>query len=169
MRTLLTLVLLMTLLGCSDILVEQTTISSEPSWTTTFENQKGQFRPLDNYSKTFTLQPKSDGSSFRTVCLPIEKRQVYVCTSGTDVRVVSDGVVKGVFTLLGKTGIVVGHGDYHTVYINMDKALFREGDTVARGMTIGMIATDNIETEFLFEIYKHRDKLQPADWILNAP
>ena len=169
MRTFLTVVFLTSLLSCSDSFMDRPIISPEASWTANFEKAKGHLRPVDNYARTFTLKPNCDVSMYRLCCMPIEKRQVYVCNSMREIRVVSDGVVGGVLTLSGKRALIVKHGDYLTVYLNLDEAFFNKGDKIARGTKIGMIAGDSTGTEFRFEIYKKNDKLTPAEWILNAP
>ena len=86
-----------------------------------------------------------------------------------DARAVVDGVVTVIFRPSGyQTVVVVRHGDYLTVYGNLDNVFVAKGDNVKRGQAIGHIYSnpaDEGRRILHFEVRKGRDKLNPAEWI----
>lgn len=102
---------------------------------------------------------------------------VLVENSGIDLQVdgnatanaVFDGVVSVIFRPSGyQTVVVVRHGDYLTVYGNLDAINVSKGDRVKRGQPIGHIyanPADGGAGILHFEVRKGREKLNPAQWI----
>ena len=90
-------------------------------------------------------------------------------TSGNEARAVFEGVVSRIFTLPGyNNSIIIRHGNYLTLYANLDQVYVKQGDKVNTGQTLGKIYTDREKgnsTLLHFEIWKEQTKLDPMGWI----
>ena len=90
-------------------------------------------------------------------------------TSGNEARTVFDGVVSRIFTLPGyNNSIIIRHGNYLTLYSNIDQVYIKQGDRVNTGQALGKIYTDKEKgnsTLLHFEIWKEQTKLDPLSWI----
>ena len=90
-------------------------------------------------------------------------------TSGNEARAVFDGVVSRIFTLPGyNNSIIIRHGNYLTLYSNIDQVYVKQGGKVNTGQTLGKIYTDKDKgnsTLLHFEIWKEQTKLDPMAWI----
>jgi septal ring factor EnvC (AmiA/AmiB activator) len=90
-------------------------------------------------------------------------------TPGNDARVVYDGVVSRIFLLPGyNNSIIVRHGNYLTLYSNLEQVYVKQGDKVNTGQALGKIFTDreNSNSTLLhFELWKEQTKLDPLPWL----
>lgn len=90
-------------------------------------------------------------------------------TPGTDARAVFDGTISSIFYMDGYHNIVmVRHGEYLTVYTNLDRLAVKKGDKVKAGQKLGHIFSDGNDdnrTILHFEVRKERTKLNPLDWV----
>lgn len=88
---------------------------------------------------------------------------------GSSARAVYPGEVTSIFKIDGYHNVVmVRHGEYLTVYANIDDLSVRKGDKVQAGQHIGKIysdASDGNRTILHFEVRKERQKLNPLDWV----
>ncbi len=88
---------------------------------------------------------------------------------GASARAVYDGVVSMIVNLGGSHNVVmVRHGEYITVYSNIQTAAVKKGQSVKAGQTIGTIytdAADNNRTILHFEVRKETQKLNPLQWV----
>lgn len=85
-----------------------------------------------------------------------------------DVRAVFGGKVEGAVKIPGSTKymVVVSHGNYFTVYANLDEVSVRKGSNVSIQETIGRTSADkNGDSEIHFEIWKEKTKLNPESWL----
>lgn len=89
--------------------------------------------------------------------------------SGATAQAVFAGKVSGVYMIPGfATVVIVNHGEYYTVYGNIDTASVKVGDTVRQGDAVGKVASDPDNpghSSIHFEVWKNRDKQNPAAWI----
>ncbi len=80
-----------------------------------------------------------------------------------------EGRVSEIFRQPGyNTIVMVRHGNFLTIYANIDKLSVKKGDTVKAGQTIGTIFADPDEDGRLilhFELRKERTKLNPLLWV----
>ena len=87
--------------------------------------------------------------------------------SGVQVRAIYDGVVKIVTnksTL--NTVVIITHGDYITLYTNLDNVTIKPGDKVKANQSIGTICTDASGRGVLhFEMRKGSERLDPLLWV----
>lgn len=102
-----------------------------------------------------TVDTKSDGVRIDT-------------EAGAKARAVFDGEVSQIIIVPNAYKIViVRHGQYMSVYKNIDKLLVKKGDNVKRNQFIGTIGLDPFDgsTTLGFYIFKNNDKQNPADWL----
>jgi septal ring factor EnvC (AmiA/AmiB activator) len=88
--------------------------------------------------------------------------------TGATARAVFDGEVRAVFSNPSfHTAILVQHGEYFTVYSNLEEAFVKRGDKVKLKQTLGKVYTntDEDKTELHFEIYKNTAKFNPESWL----
>jgi len=90
-------------------------------------------------------------------------------SSGSMARAVFDGECTGLTNIPGSGWLVIiRHGEYLTVYSQLEESLVKLGDKVKTKQNIGKIATDQQEgtTELHFEVWKSGGiKLDPETWI----
>jgi len=88
--------------------------------------------------------------------------------SGSSVRSVFNGTVSAVMSIpnLNKV-VIIRHGDFLTVYSNLESVSVKSGDKVKTKQNIGMIHTDPAEskTELHFEIWQEKQLKDPAAWL----
>jgi len=84
------------------------------------------------------------------------------------VRAVFEGEVTRVMVVPGFNNVVIlRHGEYLSVYSNLDKVLLKKGDKVSAGQEVGTIfaPVDKQKAELHFEIWKGKNQLNPSDWL----
>jgi septal ring factor EnvC (AmiA/AmiB activator) len=89
-------------------------------------------------------------------------------TDGSEARAVFGGTVVSIFSLpTTQTCIIVKHGEYFTVYSNIDQASVRMGDKITTKQPIGKLHTDSEEglTKVHLEIWRGKEKLNPQLWL----
>ncbi|MBZ9730458.1 peptidoglycan DD-metalloendopeptidase family protein [Salegentibacter sp. JZCK2] len=89
---------------------------------------------------------------------------------GGKARAVFNGTVSEVQVLKGANkAVMVRHGDYITIYDNLENVFVKRGDVVNTGQELGSVATSRTsgKTTLHFLIYKNMQKMDPADWILE--
>ena len=87
---------------------------------------------------------------------------------GTMVRAVFEGEVTKVFAILGANyTVLIRHGEYLTVYLNLINVRVKTGDTVLTKEIIGEAFTDesNGVAELHFEVYQEKEILNPEAWL----
>lgn len=105
---------------------------------------------------------------------PITNDGIYIRTSkGQEVRSVYQGKVTGVKSLPmgGGNMVIVEHGEFRTVYANLEKVFVSEGESVKTNGKVGTVRTDKRtgETVLNFLIYKAPTTfLDPEKWIIRV-
>lgn len=86
---------------------------------------------------------------------------------GTKARAVFNGTVAAVIALPGgKKAVLIQHGNFFTMYSNLDQVFVKKGDEVSTQEDIASIKTDeNGKTEVHFEIWEGNQKQNPSLWI----
>lgn len=103
---------------------------------------------------------------------------ITVTNSGVDIETNQDAVARAVFggevtQILDMSGggymIFMRHGDYFTVYTNLQSIKVKAGDRVTYKQELGKVLRNsfNGKTILKFSIRKNTSKLNPADWIIN--
>jgi len=96
-------------------------------------------------------------------------KSIYIATEkNSDVKAVFSGVVSGIHVMKrGNPTILVSHGNYFSVYMNLSEVKVKKGDKVTTGQVIGKVFTNKIKGETLlgFRIYKNDKVLNPEPWL----
>lgn len=90
------------------------------------------------------------------------------CPAGSKARAVFEGVVVSVNKITPtNNAVILRHGDYFTVYSNLDQVSVQRGDKVNTREDIGKVHTDKSEgkTELHFEIWQGKTLLNPSLWL----
>lgn len=145
---------------------------------------------------TLTPEAKTLGADFATnqgkLPWPVEKgtitgrfgkhehpvlKGVFLQNNGVDISTSSGSVARAVFAgeVTGLTNIpgagwlvIVRHGEYLTVYANLEEVSVKQGDKVKLKQSIGKVATDQSEgtTVLHFEVWKSGGvKMDPELWL----
>lgn len=89
-------------------------------------------------------------------------------SKGAYARAVFDGKVSGVVEIPGLyRTIIVRHGDYLSVYTNIEDVTVKRGDKVTTKQALGTIHMDDNDskTELHLEIWKGETRLDPTQWL----
>lgn len=107
---------------------------------------------------------------------PVLKR-VKTKNNGIDIVTAKNGEARTVFngkvvsiTTISNTNIavIIKHGEFFTVYSNLDKVFVNKGDEVNTKEVLGRIHTNlKGKTELHFEVWKGTSKQNPAYWVLK--
>lgn len=86
-----------------------------------------------------------------------------------EARSIFDGKVVSIARITTtNTAIIIKHGEYFTVYSNLDKIYVSQGDQVSTRENLGRVHTTlKGKTELHFEVWKGKDVQNPAYWILK--
>ncbi|HRR04717.1 MAG TPA: M23 family metallopeptidase [Bacteroidales bacterium] len=76
-------------------------------------------------------------------------------------------MVAGVLDILGTKVVMVRHGEYLTVYQNLNSVSVKKGDKVTIKQTIGKVAKSTTSTtyELHFEVWKNDTYINPSTWL----
>ncbi|MFZ9954583.1 MAG: murein hydrolase activator EnvC family protein [Flavobacteriales bacterium] len=91
-----------------------------------------------------------------------------VVPKGSTARAVFKGTVSAVLILPGdKYAVLIKHGEYYTMYSNLDNVSVKKGDEVSTKGEIGVVKTNSEDgkTELHFEIYKGSVVMNPESWL----
>ena len=89
-------------------------------------------------------------------------------TDGARARAVFDGEVASVTKLTGaNTVVILRHGEYFTVYSNLESVTVKRGDKVKTKQNLGTVHTNKTEnkTELHFELLKEQNRQDPSNWL----
>lgn len=82
----------------------------------------------------------------------------------SDVAVVADGTVVSTHFVPGyRNMVLVRHGNYYTVYSNLETVSVSSGSEVSSGQSIGRISKQ--AGELHFEVWRQKERLNPEGWI----
>ncbi len=100
----------------------------------------------------------------------IESSGVRIATNDkAKARTVFDGKVMAIQKnpQSGILSVLIQHGNYITVYANLENVLVAKGDQVKTKEIIGTIHTDAVtgKTILKFQIWKDVNKQNPAEWV----
>lgn len=92
------------------------------------------------------------------------------CPAGARTRAVFDGIVISITKITPtNNAVILRHGDFFTVYSNLDLVNVKRGDQVNIKQEIGRVHTDKIEkkTTLHFEIWQGKNLLNPELWLAD--
>ena len=87
---------------------------------------------------------------------------------GADARAVLGGTVVSVFFLpTTQICVIVKHGEFFTVYSNIETVTVKPNQTIGVKQSIGSLHTDKNEdiTKVHLEIWRGKDKMDPEIWL----
>ena len=100
--------------------------------------------------------------------IKVENSGVGIATSPNEpVRSVFEGVVTIIRAMPLGNGqmIIIVHGNYRTVYVNVKDVSVRVGQRVNTRQNIGVVNTHDDKTVLQFQIWRDTQKLNPEQWI----
>jgi septal ring factor EnvC (AmiA/AmiB activator) len=89
--------------------------------------------------------------------------------TGAKVMSIFEGEVKKIVPIPGaNTAVIVRHGDYLSVYANLEKVSVKVGENVKLGQIIGEVYTDKVSGKAILnlQIWKESTIQNPMSWIL---
>lgn len=103
---------------------------------------------------------------------------IYTDNNGIDISTLEEAEVRAIYEGTVATTfyqptyhrcVIINHGEYFSVYLNMKELYVKEGDRVKTKQTIGKVFTDSNEgkSEVHLQIWKSNVKLNPALWIFQ--
>jgi murein hydrolase activator len=88
------------------------------------------------------------------------------CAANAAVNVVFYGKVVGTQYIPGNQNMVlVQHGNFYTVYANMDEVIVKRGDIVTTNQIIGKASAE--KPEIHFEVWQDKTLLNPVNWLVK--
>jgi len=101
--------------------------------------------------------------------ITIESNGIFYATEkNANARVIFDGKVLAIQVLPGKKkAILVQHGNYISVYKNLDNVTVQKGDLVSTKQQLGKIHTDKStgKTILAFVLFKEIHRQNPEEWV----
>ena len=103
--------------------------------------------------------------------ITIESNGVFYATEeNAKARVIFDGKVLAIQVLPGnQKAVLVQHGNYISVYKNLDNVTVNKGDQVSTKQEIGKIHTDKTtgKTILAFVLFKEIHRQNPEEWVFR--
>jgi len=100
----------------------------------------------------------------------IKKDGIVISTTvGTNARAIFNGIVSGIISVPGSDNkaIIIRHGEYLSVYLNISSVYVKVGETVKTKQNIGLIDTNDSKTELELQIWYGKTIQNPEDWIIK--
>ncbi len=88
--------------------------------------------------------------------------------TGASARSIFDGEVSGIASspVNGKRIVIIRHGEYFSVYSNLESISVQKGEHVATKQTIGVVSNKtNSQAELHFQIWKGKAIQDPSKWL----
>ena len=82
-----------------------------------------------------------------------------------------DGEVTGIaISPAGGKLVIIRHGEYLSVYSNLDEVNVKTGDKVSVKQVIGTVMYDDEEgrSQVGFQIWKEQKTMDPGGWLING-
>lgn len=129
--------------------------------TNEFEKQKGLLHlPVE----TFLLLDTINQLPKFTCGLGQEENFKIICEPKTKVIAITKGIVTKIAKIDNKWLIIIRHGEYLTVYSNLEIINVSDLQELSSGEIIGQIATTNNETYLEFQLWKGAKRIAPNKW-----
>ncbi|MDO9260870.1 MAG: peptidoglycan DD-metalloendopeptidase family protein [Flavobacteriaceae bacterium] len=102
--------------------------------------------------------------------ISVESNGIYIETEdGAKARAVFEGTVLAIQSVNGQFAIYIQHGNYISIYNNLEQVYVKKGDKVATKQEIGLIHTDRVtdKTILKFQMWRDTNRENPTSWIYN--
>lgn len=133
-----------------------------------FEKNKGKLpRPIDKglIVRKFGKQKHATISG-----IMINSPGIHIATEkGADAKSIFNGTVMAILKQSeGKKTVMIKHGNYISVYKNLETVYVNKNEKVTTGESLGKIFTKKSDgkTTLIFVLLKNTKRLNPSDWIL---
>lgn len=143
--------------------------AEEMALSDNFESNRGKLPwPLERgiVSSTFGEHPHPVLKNVK-----IKNNGINIITdAGTEARAIFSGTVTRVLSVPNNNNVVIiRHGEYLTVYSNLDEVFVRQGHSVDTGQPVGKVFTnpDESKTELHFEVWKAKNLMNPEEWLIR--
>ena len=135
-----------------------------PTITSDFERSKGKMSWPINNGIVVGFFGQQEHPTIKNIM--ITNNGIDIQSSGEGViRSVLEGEVVGKFSVPGnKRSVLVKHGDFFTVYANLESVFVERGDIVKTLQSIGSV-NNSSSAELHFEIWRQKVRLNPLDWL----
>ena len=92
---------------------------------------------------------------------------VISCKKGNEVKSIFKGTVVSVhFVSTTNNVVLIKHGNYFTLYVNLSEVYVKQGDNIATGDKLGKVAFDSEKGSYMeLQIWKELTKLNPELWL----
>ena len=101
----------------------------------------------------------------------INSTGIHIATKkGSNAEAIFNGEVLAIQTQSeGKKSVLIKHGNYISIYNNLERVYVSDGEKVKTGQPLGKIFTDRItgKTKLIFVLSKNTTRLNPTSWILR--
>jgi murein DD-endopeptidase MepM/ murein hydrolase activator NlpD len=127
-----------------------------------FEGEKGRLQiPVDNY---ISLDTANVHPMFSCGLGQSGKKLLIICKPKTNVCSVSKGKVTAIAQVGNTSVIIVRHGEYLSVYANLDTVYVKENQIVSGREKLGQIMTIDNETILEFQLWKNQNEIIAKNW-----
>jgi len=140
-----------------------------------FEDLKGTLpMPVDNYqSFENCCVDQYNQNPTKSLADPIENQLHIICDSNATAFSWASGLVDKTFKSNGHWVVIVSHGNFLTVYINLDKLQVEVGDQIGSLQPLGTVAKINEKYQLEIELWEKGskekrttgEKLDPIEWL----
>lgn len=92
---------------------------------------------------------------------------VISCKKGSEVKSIFKGTVVSVhFVSTTNNVVLIKHGNYFTLYVNLSEVYVKQGDNIQTGDKLGKVAFDSEKGSYMeLQIWKELTKLNPELWL----
>ncbi len=100
--------------------------------------------------------------------IKIDSKGIHITTKKeASARAVFKGTVLAIQTVSGRNAVYVQHGNYISLYNNLDKVYVTKGQEVVLKQTLGTVFTDKVtgKTILKFQIWKDTSRQNPNYWL----
>ena len=135
--------------------------------TSSFQSKRGQLiMPVQNgvITKRFGKQPHPTLRKIEITNNGIDIRT----DNGADVNAVFEGkVISQQFIPGYQNMLIIQHGEYYTVYSNLETVYVKKGEQVGTLQAIGKVSINRKSkiSEVHFEVWRDKVRLNPEDWV----
>jgi septal ring factor EnvC (AmiA/AmiB activator) len=114
----------------------------------------------------FGTHGDADNSTLTVVCNGVKIKT----PQGANARCIFSGEVQSIVRIPhANLAVIVKHGNYFSVYVNLEEVYVHAGDKLDTKQSIGKVAVNNFsgESELELQIWQGNQKLDPERWILR--
>ncbi|MCM2302047.1 MAG: peptidoglycan DD-metalloendopeptidase family protein [Flavobacteriaceae bacterium] len=102
--------------------------------------------------------------------ITVESNGIFIATEeGSKARTVFEGTVLAIQSVSGQFAVYIQHGNYISIYNNLEQVYVKKGDKVGTKQDIGLIHTDRVtdKTILKFQMWRDTHRENPTSWIYN--